>query len=130
LGTYLRNIAYRLLDFSYVRASMTDKTRLSDIEKVPPLRLFLGISLIFLSYVTCWPLIGVLSMVAVKSGNHWIIGLGGPTAYLFSHLLFIMGVYFAGSQYIQFFLRRATRKAVIKILGPSSAFTQQPPGGP
>jgi hypothetical protein len=50
-----------------------------------------------------------------------IVGIGGPLTYLLSHLVFIAGMYFTGTQYTKIFLRWATRMFMEKMIGQSGA---------
>ena len=70
------------------------KARESQIWSEP--RTMVGIGLIVLSYVACWPVISVLGVIAARNGNTGLIFIGGPVVYLMSHLLLFAGLFLAG----------------------------------
>jgi hypothetical protein len=49
--------------------------------------------------------------------------VGGPVAYVLSHLVFLLGMYLAGAYYSYIFLRWLTRVTMLKLLKlfPNSA---------
>ena len=58
-----------------------------------------GILLIVASYVFCWPLIGLLSLLSAYLENPFVIATGGPAVYAFSYVLLFAGIYLAGKEY-------------------------------
>lgn len=63
-------------------------------------RNLIGIGLILLSYLTCWPVISALGMMSVWMEKPDLIVIGGPAAYLLSHLTFLIGLVVAGRRYV------------------------------
>lgn len=69
----------------------------------------IGLSLILLSYVICWPAIGVLGAISLHMKEPLILTVGGPLMYGVSHLVFLIGVYFAGRDYALACLKRVKK---------------------
>ena len=76
----------------------------------------MGIAIVFLSYAVAWPAIAVLGYLAVATDRAWLLAVVAPLLYVFSHLLFLLGMYLAGANYIRVLLRWATRVVVEKWL--------------
>jgi len=114
------NIIRRISETEYVRSAIEDKADLSAFKEKPSLRVILGVSAIGFSYIIGWPAIGALAGLAVYFNRPWLIAIGGPLLYGFSHLVFLLGMYLAGYNYTKIFLRWATRVAVEKWMGKSS----------
>lgn len=68
-------------------------------KKPPPVRVMVGLFLILLSYVIGWPAVGALGLVALYTGKPLILAVGGPLVYGLSHLMFLIGMYYAGKDY-------------------------------
>jgi hypothetical protein len=114
------SIIKRISETEYVRSAIADKADLSAFKEKPSIRVILGVSAICFSYVIGWPAIGALGALAVYLNRPWLIAIGGPLLYGFSHLVFLLGMYLAGYNYTKIFLRWATRVAVEKWMGKSS----------
>ena len=56
----------------------------------------------------------MLGYISVAIGKTWILAVGGPLLYGFSHLVFMLGMYLAGADYVRILLRWATRVLVEK----------------
>jgi hypothetical protein len=76
------------------------------VYKRPTVRVKIGLSLILLSYVICWPAIGVLGAISLYTEEPMILIVGGPIMYGVSHLMFLIGIYFAGRDYALASLKR------------------------
>jgi hypothetical protein len=61
--------------------------------------------------------------VAVHYEQPAIAVVGGPLAYVLSHLVFLLGMYLAGARYSCIFLRWLTRVTMLKLfkLYPNAA---------
>ena len=108
------SIIKRISETEYVRSAIADKADLSAFREKPSLRAILGIASIGFSYIICWPAIAALAALAVYLNRPWLVAVGGPLLYGFSHLVFLLGMYLAGYNYTKIFLRWATRVAVEK----------------
>ena len=111
------SIIKRISETAYVRSAIEDKADLSAFKEKPSIRVILGLSAICFSYIIGWPAISVLGAVAIYINRPWLIAIGGPLLYVFSHLVFFIGMYLAGYNYAKIFLRWATRVAVEKWMG-------------
>lgn len=107
-------IIERISRTAYVRSAIADKADLSAFKANPSFRVKLGIAIVLFSYVIGWPAIALLGYIAVSIDNAWLIAVGGPLLYGFSHLVFLLGMYLAGYDYTKVFLRWAIRVAVEK----------------
>ena len=108
------SIIKRISETEYVRSAIADKADLSAFREKPSLRAILGVTSIGFSYIICWPAIAALAALAVYLNRPWLVAVGGPLLYGFSHLVFLLGMYLAGYNYTKIFLRWATRVAVEK----------------
>ena len=106
----------RISRTEYVRSAIADKADLNAFKTKPSFRVKLGIAIVLFSYVIGWPAIAVLGYLAVSLERGWLIAIGGPLLYGFSHLVFLLGVYLSGYDYTKIFLRWAIRVVVEKRL--------------
>ena len=104
----------RISRTEYVRSAIAEKADLSAFKAHPSLRVKLGIAIVLFSYVIAWPAIAVLGYISVAIDKTWILAVGGPLLYGFSHLVFMLGMYLAGADYVKILLRWATRIFVEK----------------
>jgi hypothetical protein len=105
----------RLQSTAFVQDAVRNRENLSVFREKPTAQTCLGILLILLSYVIGWPAVAVLGWIAFSTGNPLVVIIGGPLAYGLSHLVFLVGLYFAGKRYALSLAKWATRKAVEKI---------------
>jgi len=112
----MTGVIKRIAETAYVRQAIADKADLSEFRKKPTIRILAGVTAIALSYIICWPAIGVLGTLSVYYGKPLLLAVGGPFLYGLSHLVFLAGMYFAGEKYTKIFLRWATRVAIEKLL--------------
>jgi hypothetical protein len=110
------SIIKRLSETAYVRSAIADRADLSAFKEKPSLRVILGVASIGFSYIIGWPAIGALAALAIYLDRPWLVAIGGPLLYGFSHLVFLLGMYLAGFNYTKIFLRWATRVAVEKLM--------------
>ena len=108
------NVLERISRTAYVQSAIADKADLSVFKAKPSLRTALGILALGISYVIAWPAIAVLGYIAISMDKAWLIAIGGPLLYGFSHLVFLLGMYLAGFDYSKVFLRWAIRVVVEK----------------
>jgi len=109
------NFIKRIAETEYVRSTIEEKADLSAFKKKPSFRVVLGISFIGFSYIIGWPAISALGTLSIYMNEPLLLVIGGPLLYGLSHLVFLLGMYFAGAQYTKIFLRWATRIAVEKL---------------
>ena len=106
----------RLAALPYVQKAIAERADLSAFKARPTLRILSGVFLIGASFVVCWPLISVLGFLALHLGNPWIIAVGGPLAYGFSHLVFLAGMYLSGAEYTLIFCRWLVRVVMERLM--------------
>ena len=115
MSRWLEPIFLRLAALPYVQKAIADRADLSAFKARPTLRILGGVFLIGASFVVCWPLISVLGFLALHLGNPWIIAIGGPLAYGFSHLVFLAGMYLSGAEYTLIFCRWLVRVVMERL---------------
>jgi hypothetical protein len=114
------SIIKRIAETRYVRAAIEDKADLSAFKQKPSLQIIIGLSLMGFSYIIGWPAISGLGILSVYLGKPLWLAIGGPLLYGLSHLVFMLGMYFAGYNYTKIFLRWATRVAVEKWMSKNT----------
>lgn len=112
----MHKLVARLAAVPFIRKALEDEADLSAFKGKPSLKTVLGVSAIAISYVICWPLITLLGIAAVHYERPIIAVVGGPVAYVLSHLVFLLGMYLAGAYYSYIFLRWLTRVTMLKLL--------------
>ncbi len=111
----MQKLVAKLAAMPFVRKALEENADLSAFKGQPSLEVVLGVSAIIVSYVICWPLITLLSAAAVYYQRAAIIVVGGPSAYVLSHLVFMLGMYLAGARYSLIFLRWLARVTMLKL---------------
>jgi hypothetical protein len=101
---------------TFVQNALDENTDLSAFKEKPSLKVIIGVLAICFSYIIGWPLIAFFSFLSIYLDQPIVIIIGGPTAYVFSHIVFIWGMYLAGARYSWIFLRWLTRIAMLKLL--------------
>jgi len=89
-------------------------------RRKPSGKLLIGLSMMGMSYVTCWPVITVLGGAAAKYHDPLVFSIGSPIAYAFSHLLFLAGTFVAGAEgvmYSRVFIQWCTYNVCKRMLG-------------
>jgi hypothetical protein len=113
----------------FVRKAVQEEADLGDLKQHPTIRTWFGIFLMGFSYIIGWPVISVLGYIAYRLEDPWLIAVGGPVLYGISHLVFLLGMVLAGSQYTMPFLRWAARRAVERWGRTGSREPVPPPVG-
>ncbi len=117
--SFIKSIACRLAKTAYVQKALAERQDIRSIRPKRTSRFFIGLFLILLSYVIGWPAVAVLGFLAYHLGEPLIAAVGGPITYGLSHLVFIIGAYMAGAEYVAAVMRWATCAAFEKIVGRS-----------
>lgn len=104
----------RIEKTEFVRAAVEQGADLSELKQRPTPRTWFGIFFMGFSYLIGWPAIALLGFVSIRMGEPWWVAVGGPALYGLSHLVFLLGMVLAGTQYTRPFLRWAARRAVEK----------------
>lgn len=88
---------------------------LSAFKEKPSLQVITGVFLICLGSLLGWPAVAFLGVLAVKFNEPLLAVIGGPLVYGFSHLVFMLGMYFSGVKYTIIFFRWLSRVTVEKL---------------
>jgi len=114
-----RRFVARLAATPFVRTAMEATAEAEDLEALrgkPTRAVILGVALIGLSYIIGWPAVALLGVLAARFERASLLVVGGPLTYGLSHLVFMVGMYFAGNRYAPIFLRWAARGIMRKLL--------------
>ena len=111
----MQKLVVKLAAIPFVRKALAENADLSAFKGKPSMEVVLGVSAIIISFVICWPLITSLGAAAVYYKQPAILLVGGPLAYVLSHLVFLLGMSLAGARYSWIFLRWLTRVAMLKL---------------
>ncbi len=87
---------------------------LSILKQKPGKRVYIGLALMTISCLTGLPALAFLSYLSVKVNMLMIIAAGAPVVVLLVHIVFGLGVYLAGQNYVVEVLHWATRRFLQK----------------
>jgi hypothetical protein len=104
----------RIEKTEFVKTAVEEKADLSELRQRPTPRTWFGIFFMGFSYIIGWPAIALLGFVSIRIEEPWLLAVGGPLLYGLSHLVFLLGMVLAGTQYTMPFMRWAARRAVEK----------------
>lgn len=110
----LRSFARWLAQTKFGQKSLTKPDGLSILKQQPRLRVYVGLVLLAMSYLISLPALAFLSYQSVKLNKPLIIAVGGPVVFLLVHIMFGMGVYLAGQNYVVDMLLWATKRFLHK----------------
>ena len=112
-----RRLVARLARTRFVRTAMEGEAEdLGALRGKPSPAVIVGVALIGFSYIIGWPAVALLGILAAHYERAAIVVVGGPLTYGLSHLVFMVGAYFAGNHYAPIFLRCAARAVMRKLL--------------
>jgi len=106
----------KICENPFVRKAIEDKADLSAFREKPSFRLLAGVFAIAFSYCLGWPMVGLMGIISLKTGNPWFTVIGGPGFYGLSHLVFMAGMVLSGAEYSLIFLRWLTRITMESLL--------------
>ena len=110
----LRPFARKLAQTRFGQKSLTKPDGLSVLKQKPSTRVYVGLFLIAMSFLTGLPALALLSYLALKSSKPMTIAVGGPVVFLLVHIMFGVGVYLAGQNYAVEILQWATKRFLQK----------------
>ncbi|MFH2124005.1 MAG: hypothetical protein ABIJ50_11050 [Pseudomonadota bacterium] len=113
---FFRKLVLTIAGTAFVRAAIEEQADLSEFREKPSLKILAGVCLICISFPLGWPAVAACGVAAVKLHEPLIAVIGGPLVYGFSHLVFLLGMYFSGAKYSVIFLRWFSRVTVEKLL--------------
>jgi hypothetical protein len=108
------SMARRLALTKFGQKALTQSDGLNIFKQKPTTRVYGGLTLMALSYLTGLPALAFLSYLSVKKSQSMIIVVGGPVVFILVHTLFGIGVYLAGQNYAMEVLLWATRRFLKK----------------
>ncbi len=111
-----KRILTKLANTKFVRTAIEDQANLSDFKEKPSFSVITGVVFIILGSLLGWPAVAVLGIIAIKLGEPLIAAIGGPLVYGFSYIVFMLGMYFSGTEYSLIFLRWLVRVIMEKLL--------------
>ena len=106
----LRSVARRLARTRFGQRALTQPDRPGILKQKPTKRVYGGLALMALSALTSLPALALLSYLSVRMGKPMIIAVGGPVVLVLVHLIFGLGVYLAGQNYVVEALLWATKR--------------------
>jgi hypothetical protein len=118
----LNRLADRIAATKYGRNAMNEPVDLGYFRQRPSLRLIMGLLLLVLSYIICWPVIALLAFLAAYWRNPLIIVIGGPLAYglswgVFGLSMLLLGIhsYYGAGVIGHYFTRQFLEKYSSKV---------------
>jgi hypothetical protein len=107
-----RTIAQKLANTKVGITAVQEKADLSAFKQRPSFRVIMGIILMGISYIIGLPAISVLGVIAYKYDMPVLFLVGSPILFVVSHLVFLLGLYFAGANYTKILLKWAVRRMI------------------
>jgi len=89
----LKSFARRLAQTRFGQKSLTQPDGLSILKQQPGTRVYVGLVLMAMSFLTGLPALAFLSYLSVKFNKPMTIAVGGPVVILLVHIMFGVGVY-------------------------------------
>jgi len=117
-GRFWKFLARKLAASAYVRRAIEKEATLDALKTSPSPKFFFGVGLVLFSYVLGWPMVGLFSVLSAYFQAPVLLMLG-PAFYVFSHLVWMFGMYLAGRdciKYADILLSWSLRKAVEKTM--------------
>ncbi len=111
-----RKALIKIANTAFVQSAMEEQANLSAFKAKPSLAVITGVALIIISSLLGWPAVAALGVTAVQLEKPLIAVIGGPLVYGFSHLVFLLGMYFSGAEYSVIFARWLVRVIMEKLL--------------
>lgn len=122
----------RLAGSRFFRRAVVQARVLDVRPPKPTIRFLSGLTVIGLSYLLAWPLIGLLGIISVRRSRPSIVALGGPIAYGVSTVVFFFGVFLVGKDGLRF-MRWAGYRLAARFYGrhlaPPDGTEEAGPGG-
>jgi uncharacterized RDD family membrane protein YckC len=116
----MRNLIRRIILYfastSFVRSAIEEQADLAPFKEKPTPRILAGVFAIIMSFLIGWPAVAALGFLSVHLHTPWIVVVGGPLTYGFSHLVFIFGMYLSGAVYTVIFCRWLARVTIERAL--------------
>lgn len=124
---FCTKIIQHLAQTAFVRTAIAEHADLSAFREKPTPMVLAGVFAIALSFVLGWPAVAALGLLAIKWQTPWIVVIGGPLTYGFSHLVFLLGMYLSGAVYSLIFCRWLARVTMERALAWIDTGSSLPP---
>ncbi len=115
-GGPLSSMARRLARTKFGQKALSQPDGPGILKQKPSTRVYAGLALMALSYLTGLPALAFLSYLSVKMSKPIIIAVGGPVVFGLVHIMFAAGVYLAGKNYAMEVLLWATKRFLEKYV--------------
>ncbi len=112
----IRSIACRIAQTKFGQKSLSNPDRLSILKQQPGKRVYIGLVLMAMSFLSGLPALAFLSYLSVKLSKPMTIAVGGPVVIILVHIVFGVGVYLAGQNYASKMLQWATKRFLQKYV--------------
>jgi hypothetical protein len=93
---FLNNIANRVARTKYGQTALKEEIDLGYFKEPPPPKVIIGLLLLGLSYLICWPLITLEGFLAAWYRQPLIVIIGGPVTYGISWAVFALSMLLLG----------------------------------
>ena len=90
---------------TFVQTAIEERADLAAFREKPTPTVLAGVFAIGLSFLLGWPAVLALGLLSIKLHTPWLVVVGGPLIYGFSHLVFLLGMYLSGAVYSLIFCR-------------------------
>jgi hypothetical protein len=100
-GKFWRFLARKLASTAYVRRAIKEQVSLNAFKASPSPKFLFGVGLVLFSYVLGWPMVGLFSILSAYYQAPALL-MVGPAFYVFSHLVWLFGMYLAGQDGIKY----------------------------
>jgi peptidoglycan/xylan/chitin deacetylase (PgdA/CDA1 family) len=98
---FWRFLALKLASTAYVRRAIQKQVTLDAFKTLPSLKFLFGVGLVLFSFLLGWPMVGLFSFLSAYFHSPVLL-LVGPAFYVFSHLVWLFGMYLAGRDCIKY----------------------------
>jgi hypothetical protein len=110
----LRYAARKLAQTKFGQESLNKPDALSSLKKKPGARVYVGLTLMVMSFLISLPALAFLGYLSSKWSKPMTIAVGGPVVIILVHIMFGVGVYLAGQNYAKLFLQWAAKRFLQK----------------
>jgi hypothetical protein len=110
----LSSMARRLARSKFGQKALTQPDGLGILKQKPTTRIYGGLALMALGFLAGLPALAFLGYLSVKMRKPMIIAVAGPVVFGLGYIMFGLGVYLAGQNYVMEALLWATKQFLKK----------------
>ena len=110
----LRSFARLLARTRFGKTSLNKQDGQITIRRQPGTRVYIGLVLLVISLLMGLPALALLGYLSAKLSKPMMIAVGGPIVVLLVHVMFGIGVYLAGRNYLVEMLHWVTKRFLQK----------------